>query len=170
VRVGSIDFLSQFPSIATTDGAGRVEDPGDASTFIRSKLDWSERSAHAETLALHRDLLRLRREDPVIRAPRMHGVDGSVVNDRAFVLRFFGAAHGDRLLVVNLGDRVHADPFAEPLIALGRGKRWRTVFSTEDTKYGGWGSPPIQTADDGWWLPAECAALLEPTDDTTTAR
>jgi hypothetical protein len=36
--------------------------------------------------------------------------------------------------------------------------------------YGGWGSPEIQTENDGWWLSAECAALLAPTDDTKTAR
>jgi maltooligosyltrehalose trehalohydrolase len=170
VRDGRRTFLAQFPSIATGEGAACVPDPADASTFVRSKLDWSERRTHAHTLALHRDLLRLRREDPVLSRPRCRGLDGAAINDRAFVLRYFGEEHGTRLLVVNLGGRVHADPFAEPLVALPRGQRWETVISTEDPAYGGWGTPPIQTPDDGWWLPAECVALLRPTDDTTTAR
>jgi maltooligosyltrehalose trehalohydrolase len=50
---------------------------------------------------------------------------------------------------------------AEPLIApLCPGTHWLTVFSTEDPVYGGWGTPPIETEKDGWWLPAESATLL----------
>jgi hypothetical protein len=44
------------------------------------------------------------------------------------------------------------------------------VFSTESPKYGGWGTPPLETITDGWWIPAECAVLLIPTDDQTPAR
>jgi maltooligosyltrehalose trehalohydrolase len=86
-----------------------------------------------------------------------------VLTDAAFVLRFFGQRGDDRLLVVNLGARYHADPLAEPLVAPLVGRSWTTVFSTDEPEYGGWGTPPIATTDDGWWLPAECAALLAPT-------
>jgi maltooligosyltrehalose trehalohydrolase len=61
---------------------------------------------------------------------------------------------------VNLGARLHAEPLAEPLAAPPAGTIWRTVFSTEDRAYGGWGAPEIATLDDGWWLPAASAALL----------
>ena len=37
-------------------------------TFERCKLDFSERDTHRELYVLHRDLLKLRREDPAIRA------------------------------------------------------------------------------------------------------
>jgi maltooligosyltrehalose trehalohydrolase len=86
------------------------------------------------------------------------------------VLRFFGDAGDDRLLVVNLGARLHADPLAEPLVAPPFGRAWTTLLSTDEPKYGGWGTPPIATVGDGWWLPAECAALLAPAHATTSRR
>ncbi len=78
-----------------------VPDPARPATFERCKLDFAERERHAAAYALHRDLLRLRREDPVFRAQRRSGVDGAVLGPEAFVLRFFGerAEAGDRLLL-----------------------------------------------------------------------
>jgi maltooligosyltrehalose trehalohydrolase len=162
--------MSQFPSIATTDGTACLPDPADPATFGRCKLDWSERERNAAALALHKDLLRIRREDPVLRAQRMRGLDGAVLSEHAFVLRYFGESMGDRLLVINFGARLHASPIPEPLLAPSRGGSWRTVFSTESPKYGGWGTPPLETISDGWWIPAECAVLLTQTDATTPPR
>lgn len=96
-------------------------------------------------------------------------LDGAVLADHAFVLRWFAdkseprAADHDRLLVVNLRDRVHAEPAAEPLLGLDADVRWSVLFSTEDTKYGGWGTPPLDSEKNGWWIPAESAVLLMPT-------
>ncbi len=160
VGKGRKTFLEQFPSIATPEGMARVDDPADTRTFLRSKLDWSERRSHTEAVALHRDLLRLRREDAVLRAPRARGVDGAVIDDHAFLLRYFGGEYGDRLLFLNLGGRRQVDPFPEPLLAPPVGARWRVAFSTDDPRYGGWGTPSILTERDGLWLPAECAAFL----------
>jgi maltooligosyltrehalose trehalohydrolase len=172
VRSGRGQFLSQFLSIGAPSDARTLDDPADSWTFVRCKLDWTERRRNAHALDLHRDLLRLRREDPVLRAQRSRGVDGAVLGERAFVLRFFGGeAHdGDRLLVVNLGSRLHAEPIAEPLVAAPANRRWTTLLSTESARYGGWGTPPVITADDGWWLPAESAVLMRSTDAATTAR
>ena len=107
----------------------------------------------------------------MIRAQRdRRSIDGAVLSDSAFVIRFFGDPHDDRLLVVNLGSRLHAAPIAEPLVAPPRGRAWKTIFSTESPQYGGWGTPPLETIDDGWWIPAESAVLLIPTDATTPSR
>jgi maltooligosyltrehalose trehalohydrolase len=163
VRAGRSAFMSQFWSVAARDEATRILDPAHPSTFVRCKLDWSERERNADVVALHRDLLRLRREDTVLRRQRAHAVDGAVIGPHAFVLRFFGDAGDDRLLVVNLGARHHADPMPEPLLAPPAGRRWRTVISTEDQQYGGWGTPPLPSDDQGWWLPSEFAAFLAPT-------
>jgi maltooligosyltrehalose trehalohydrolase len=67
-----------------------MPDPGDPQTFVRCKLDHGQRHAHAEIYALHRDLLALRREDPVFRLQRRGAVDGAVLGPGAFLLRFFG--------------------------------------------------------------------------------
>jgi maltooligosyltrehalose trehalohydrolase len=162
VRQGRTEFMAQFWSICGRDEATRILDPAHPATFVRSKLDWSEREKNAAILALHRDLLRLRRDDPVLSRPRHRGADGAVLGPNAFVLRFFAGDGDDRLLVVNLGARFHADPMAEPLLAPPLARDWTTIFSTEDQKYGGWGTPPLPTPDVGWWIPNEFAALLIP--------
>ena len=60
------EFLSQFPSLRVSEMQSQFADPGDERTFDRSKLIWEERELHAETYALHRDLIWLRRNDPVL--------------------------------------------------------------------------------------------------------
>ncbi|MFI5230530.1 MAG: malto-oligosyltrehalose trehalohydrolase [Gemmatimonadales bacterium] len=160
VRDGRRRFLSQFASIASNVDGPTLDDPADSWTFVRCKLDWSERARNQRALDLHRDLLRLRREDPVLRTPRPRRIDGAVLSEQAFVLRWFGGEGGDRLLVVNLGARLHAEPIAEPLVGTDRGQCWTTVLSTESPRYGGWGMPPLFTAADGWRIPAECAVFL----------
>lgn len=168
VREGRSKFMEQFWSIAGREGPIRTADPGDPATFVTCKLDWTERRKNTEALDLHRDLLALRRDDAVLRLRKPRGVDGAVIGEHAFVLRFFGDAGDDRLLLVNLGARFHADPLAEPLIAPPCGGNWKIVFSTDAQKYGGWGVAPIAPANDGWWVPGEMAALFAP--DTQRAQ
>jgi len=169
VAEGREKFLAQFPSLATPEGRARVPDPSSADTFTRCKLDWSDRERHTTALTLHRDLLRLRRTDPVLSKQRPHGLDGTCLTNAALALRFFDEEHGDRLLVVNLGRRLTLDPVAEPLLAPPARARWCTAFSTEDPRYGGWGTPPADADGRSWILSPESAILLiphthEPTD------
>ena len=63
VRKGRAEFLSQFRSLATPGIQAVLVNPGDLQTFERSKLDLSERETHSAIYEMHRDLLRLRRED-----------------------------------------------------------------------------------------------------------
>ena len=91
VREGRAAFLMQFPSIASPEMMATLPDPSDPGTFERCKLDFAERGRHESIYAMHRDLIRLRRRDPVFRAQRPRGVDGAVLGPEAFVLRFFGA-------------------------------------------------------------------------------
>jgi maltooligosyltrehalose trehalohydrolase len=94
-------------------------------------------------VALHRDLLRLRREDPVFSAQKSEWMHGAVLGAEAFLLRFFGGIHGHRLLVVNLGRDLHLAPAPEPLLAPPDGARWEVLWSSEDPVYGGAGRPPV---------------------------
>ncbi|HEV2845967.1 MAG TPA: malto-oligosyltrehalose trehalohydrolase, partial [Thermoanaerobaculia bacterium] len=124
VRKGRLEFLSQFPSIAQPETQAGVPDPASPETFERCKLDLTERQRHATCYAMHRDLLRLRREDPVFREQGKGHLDGAVLAPEAFVLRFFGRDAGDRLLVVNLGTDLDLEPAPEPLLAPLTGLRW----------------------------------------------
>jgi maltooligosyltrehalose trehalohydrolase len=161
VRQGRAKFLAQFASLVDAESKAQHTAPDDAATFRRCKLDWRERDAHDRALALHRDLLRLRREDPVLQA-QLATLDGTVMTEQAFAIRYFGGELGDRLLVVNMGRRLHFDPAAEPLLAPPRGQRWVTRWSSEEPCYGGWGTPPVDADGSGWSLPAECAVVLFP--------
>ncbi len=159
VREGRLEFLGQFPGVASADGRAAFTDPGDEESFLRSKLDWSQCVASNPALRLHRALLALRREDPVLRQRGRAGLDGAVLPGKAFVLRWFDSAQADRLLVVNLGTEVHAQPMPEPLLAAPRGRRWSLLFSSEHAGFGGSGSVDPQLGGP-WRLPGQCAMLL----------
>jgi maltooligosyltrehalose trehalohydrolase len=159
VREGRAKFLAQFPTIALPEMQARLTDPEKPETFQRCKLDLSERERHAEAYALHRDLIRLRREDRVLRAPQRSAYDGAVLGTEAFVLRFFGGEEGDRLLMVNLGRDLHLDPAPEPLLAPPEKMCWQVTWSSEDPRYGGLGTIPLET-EENWRLPGHAAVLL----------
>src|SRR5262249_39164305 len=145
VRKGRTEFLTQFPSIAQPEIQACLPDPGAPGTFERSKLDWKERETNAAMFALHQDLFALRREEPALDVRSQRQIDGAVLGEPAFVIRYFGkeeANCGDRLLVVNLGRDLSLIPAPEPLLAPPEGMRWELQWSSEDPRYGACGTPP----------------------------
>jgi maltooligosyltrehalose trehalohydrolase len=159
IRQGRKDFLAQFPSLADEEMVERLADPGDPRTFARSTLDWQECERRSNTLALHRDLLRLRRSTPAFAAQRYRGVDGVVLGPEAFVLRFFAENGGDRLLLVNLGVDLNLQSIADPLVAPPVEGSWKIEWSSESPVYGGSGTPPIEHKA-GWHIPGHAAVVL----------
>jgi maltooligosyltrehalose trehalohydrolase len=103
----------------------------------------------------------MRREDPTLAAQGEHGIDGAVLSPGLLVLRFFAPDHADRLLIVNLGAALDANPAPEPLLAPPDSMRWEVRWSSEDPRYGGAGMPPLDT-DEIWQVTGECAVLLAP--------
>jgi maltooligosyltrehalose trehalohydrolase len=131
VAKGRREFLEQFPSIK-----GDLAAPEDVATFERCKLDHRERTSNAEVVAIHRELLRLRRE--------LRGrVRGAVIGPEALVLRY--DAH---LLIVNLGEELRMDVMDEPLLA----GKWSVAWASDGTA-----SMEVKPP---WRVPAECAILL----------
>jgi maltooligosyltrehalose trehalohydrolase len=178
VAAGRAEFLSQFPSMADPGITAGLPDPGAAETFERCVLDWREREAHAAVVALHRDLLRLRRNTAAFRAQAWRGVDGAVLGNEAFVLRYFDGtpgdaydgrdpALGDRLLLVNLGRDLHLDAAPEPLLAPPEGCSWSLEWSSESSCYDGSGTPAVVSAERGWHLPGHATIVLRPVAGTT---
>jgi maltooligosyltrehalose trehalohydrolase len=157
---GRNEFLSQFRSIAQPEVQAQLPDPADPQTFVRSKLDFGERARHAEMYAACRDLLAIRRDEPVISRPQRF--DGAVLGEDAFVLRFFAGDGDDRLLTVNFGADLHFDPAPDPLLASAAG--WAIQWSSEDVRYGGTGTAPLET-EENWWIPGHAAVLLRPQED-----
>jgi maltooligosyltrehalose trehalohydrolase len=164
IREGRAEFMTQFRSLDHPDLLAWLPNPGDPVTFERCKLDFTERDTHAQAYRLHKDLLRLRREDSAFRARNARWVDGAVLGPQAFVIRYFeGTADGcnDRLLVVNLGRDLHLTQTPEPLLGAPEGCGWGLRWSSEATEYGGCGTPPFETAD-GWRIMGEAAVVLAP--------
>ncbi|HEY8160323.1 MAG TPA: malto-oligosyltrehalose trehalohydrolase [Methylobacter sp.] len=163
VARGRSDFLAQFRSLATPEMQARLPDPGDPLTFTHSKLNLNDRNLHKEEYALHRDLLRLRRDDPVFQSSQQSNrIDGAVLSPDALVIRFFGENPGDdRLLVVNLSRDLHLVPAPEPLLAPPKDCVWDTVWSSEDPHYGGLGMPPWPVKGN-WYIQGESAVVLNP--------
>jgi len=162
VRAGRAEFLAQFPGATSADALKALPDPGDEATFQRSKLDWDECHEENFALRLHRDLLALRREDPAIRGQGRHGFDGAVLAERAFVLRWFHATEGDRILIVNLDHDIRDRSLPEPLLAPPRERAWSLLWSSEHARYGG-GGTVHPDPEHGWHLPGHCAMLLAAT-------
>ena len=67
VKTGRKEFLAQFRSIAQPAMQERLPDPGDPAAFERSSSIGESDDNDAPLFRLYRDLIRLRREDPVMR-------------------------------------------------------------------------------------------------------
>lgn len=157
VAEGRGKFLDQFRSIALDESRRVLTEPHDPATFQRCKLDFTERTTHAAIYQMHADLLALRRDDETI----LHTdrFDGAVLGDQAFALRYFSETGGDRLLLVNLGADLFLSSSPEPLLAPAEGGGWSISWSSEAPKYGGSGTPPVETTA-GWMVPGHAAILL----------
>jgi maltooligosyltrehalose trehalohydrolase len=166
VATGRRKSLSQFPSLASEGAVTYLRDPAAKETFEGCKLDWSERGRNSGIYALHKDLLRLRLEDPVFSNLGPGGVDGAILGVEAFVLRYFGGSRGDRLLLVNFGRALALSPVPEPLLAPLAKSAWRLIWSSDDPRYGGFGVPELHL-DDRFRLEAQCAIVLAPIDSQT---
>jgi maltooligosyltrehalose trehalohydrolase len=160
VREGRQEFLRQFASLRGSESPAGLHDPCDRRTFESCRLNWSQRERNVEAVALHRDLIRLRREDPVFAAQDNGRLHGAVLGTESFVLRYFGQQQNDRLLIVNLGRDVTLTPAAEPLLATPPGAHWRMLWSSEEVKYGGSGSGMFTMRQ--WRLPGHAALVLAP--------
>jgi maltooligosyltrehalose trehalohydrolase len=139
VHRGRRAYLGQFPSAHVALEQERWPLPEGEAALAASRLDWGERARHAEALAFHAELLRLRREDPVFSREEVQ-LDGATLGDSALVLRFAGGEAGDRLVLLNLGAERTLSPCPEPLLPPGPGRRWALLLSSSDSRYGGTGA------------------------------
>jgi maltooligosyltrehalose trehalohydrolase len=160
VADGRSEFMSQFRSYGKADAAVKLPDPSDPYTFTKCKLDFSDRERHAEVYDLHKDLIQLRRSDPVFSDMPRARIDGAVLSDRTLLIRYFAPRGDDRILLLNLGLDFHRQTIPEPLLAPPLGCRWQLLFSSEHPKYGGSGScePNREGAD--WQIAGESATVL----------
>jgi maltooligosyltrehalose trehalohydrolase len=157
VAKGRGEFLSQFPSVAGMT----LDDPREEATFKKCVLDWSERERNTHVLKLYRDLIALKRTDPVLKAQDEIALDGAVFRGCIVLVRFYGPnGAGDRLLVLNLGKECVPRSLAEPLLAPSEGQEWRSIWSSEHPDYGGEGVCKTLSDDGSWRFCGRSAELF----------
>jgi maltooligosyltrehalose trehalohydrolase len=159
VRKGRSEFICQFPSIAGS--VAELPDPADPATFAACRLEWSEREANVQVVDLHRDLIQLRKRDPIFSRQDKSQIEGAVIGPEAFVLRWFDDADEDRLAIFNLGREIEMVPSAEPLLAPPSDRDWQLLWSSEDPRYGGMGTPKFNA--NSWRAPAHMAVVFRAT-------
>jgi maltooligosyltrehalose trehalohydrolase len=158
VRRGRARFVAQFARLASAEAQAALPDPCARRTFDACVLDATERDFERPLVALHRDLLRLRRTDPAFTARAADAFDAVAVDEQVVALRYFAP---DRLVLVNLGPTYRQAIIAEPLLAPPAGTGWRLAWSSEDPRYGGHGTPePFTRARLA--LPAHAAIMCAP--------
>jgi maltooligosyltrehalose trehalohydrolase len=158
VRKGRNEFLAQFRRIHAYHAGRRVPDPAAPDTFAVCKLDWAECERNSRDLLLHRDLIDLRRADPIFSRQDKTMIEGAVIGPEAFLLRWFDAEHDDRLGVFNLGRDLDFRGIAEPHIAAPPDRQWDVLWSSEEPDYGGTGTPAF--SDRNWHLPGHTAVIF----------
>lgn len=126
----------EFAYFLTETGI-EVPDPQAEATFANSKLKWAEieQPPHAETLALYRDLISLRRTQSALRRTEREALHIDQIDERAFTIQRDGEQPGDTvLIVVNLGDQLE--------YALHTFGPASLLLDTNDTRYNGAPSTP----------------------------
>jgi maltooligosyltrehalose trehalohydrolase len=162
IKAGRMEFLGQWRSLALVEMQKGFDDPHALETFKKCKLNFAEVGKHADIYALHRDLFRLRKEDPILCEQGADGIDGAVFSPQCLIVRFFSPGfQQDRLLLVNLGVELALDPAPEPLLAAPASMEWVKMWSSDDPQYGGCGTPLLDTAHN-WKIPGQAAILLHP--------
>lgn len=160
VAEGRKASLSNFPGVTDPAMLERLPDPADPSTFAQSKLDWTEVERHSGIVALHRDLLALRRSDATFSQAIERRVDGAVLGSGALLLRYLTPdPAGHRLILLNLGQDLPMAVTAEPLLAPPDGHEWTLAWSSEHPDYDGAGRRPVDPRH-FWMLPSDCAVIL----------
>jgi maltooligosyltrehalose trehalohydrolase len=159
VAEGRAQFLAQFPPFKTPEMRAAIPNPAAADVFARCKLRDDERSQESAFVQLHRDLLRLRRDDAVLRELGTENVtiESSAPTASLLLLRYC-TSEAHRLLVVNFADE-YSCPMNDALFAPLPGTEWRQLWSSEQPQYGGGGASPIPDVNP-WDIPAHSAFLL----------
>ncbi|HEV8216696.1 MAG TPA: malto-oligosyltrehalose trehalohydrolase [Gemmatimonadaceae bacterium] len=110
-----------------------VPDPAAVETFDRSKLDWGkrDRDSHARILALYRELLRARREEPLLQPDA--AAMSVEVGERGWITTLRTANQRSAVVCVyNCSDRLQQVPFPATTA-----RAWTLRLSTDAAEYGG---------------------------------
>jgi maltooligosyltrehalose trehalohydrolase len=126
-----------FPEFAAPGAAERIPNPQEEATFAASRLRWEERDhpPHAQVLALHRDLLRLRQR-PSLQASDARECVAQAIGADTIAFRREAGGDAPVLVVARLRG---SGTVAVPALAMAA---WSPLLTTEDARYAGDPRPP----------------------------
>jgi maltooligosyltrehalose trehalohydrolase len=136
VTRGRRQEFAKFAAFRDPTSRSRIPDPQNVQTFLDSRLRASERVSNGSMLRLHRDLIRLRRTDPVLAQCDRANTRAIAVGERCVVIRRWSDI-GERILIANAGASQLFDLDGLDLEWPERNRRWRLVLSTGWRRYGG---------------------------------
>ncbi len=147
-------------------GPHEIPDPQADETFIRSRLDLSERERppHNGVYRLCQALLRLRREDPVLRNQARQRMRAQAPTATLIAVQRWDDDGHHRLVLVNLGDAARFDASE---LGQEAALPWRPLLATAEQRFAG---PGVDLAAMAMQpgaaieLPPRCAILWEATD------
>jgi maltooligosyltrehalose trehalohydrolase len=152
VREGRLREFRSYRAFQEAAALERIPDPQDETTFLASRLDWSEcdREPHASTLRLYRALLALRREKLAFAAAHTAAFRAFSLDDDSLLLRY--AIDQEQILVV-CRLRGSGSVMAHPpdLESQSDASDWLVVLTTEDPQYVPEPKPP--DIEPGWRSP-----------------
>ena len=138
VSEGRRSEFRHFRAFADPATRDTIPDPQAEETFLRSRLDWGERThpLHAGVVTLHHDLLALRRTLVADEVSGLEGQDRIAAIDRdGVMLRRRVRDGGELVLVARFRD-------AGRLVVPDGPATWRVVLDTEAAAYTGEPRPP----------------------------
>jgi maltooligosyltrehalose trehalohydrolase len=148
---GRRKFLSQFQSIKNAHGP-LVPPPYTEEAFQMSKIDPSKRTLSNPVYTMYSDLLKIRHSDPIFTKNGSKSVDGAVLDENIFCIRYAGTnGIDDRLLLCNLGIDTLLSSLPEPLLAPPEEHGWKQIWYSENPLYGGHGAEEL-VPDGGYHL------------------
>jgi maltooligosyltrehalose trehalohydrolase len=151
VTEGRREEFKQFSAFTRPERRDQIPDPQAETTFLRSRLDWSERTTpgQAGVLRLYRALLAIRSEHPALRRRDRGSFDVATLGEGALAVRR-SDDEGELLVVVNLRGEIRLDLPDLQITRPPRGAQWSYLLATEETRFGG----------DGGWGRLEAAGVL----------
>ena len=167
IHQGRLESFRQFPSLATEAMQARLPNPADPRVVRCGRSSTRTSARGARTPRRWRCTATSCGCGATTRcfafsAPAR--IDGAVLGPEALVLRWFGPGGDDRLLLVNLGAELRLEVAPEPLLAPPAGKCWQVLWSSEDPRYGGGGTPPPESEAYNWRLKGHSAVAMAPVD------
>jgi len=151
----------EFARFAGFDDASQREipDPQDETTFLASKLRLEERheGVGEEFRRMFAELLALRRRDDVLRLQDRERMHATAAGDLLLVHLWHGREH--RLIAANFGVAIDASPASAGVPATLADLPWRTLFSSDERRFGG-DDDGVRLDGDFVSLPPQTVALL----------